>query len=569
MAGGLIEIVTYGSQDLYLTGTPEITFFKVVYRRHTNFSIESIRVNFDDTVGFGLTSNLTIPKVGDLINKMYLELVLPKMDLKRDTSSNDLKPALDAATENFDKVKQFMSITRRAYVGAFEVFIAENNNSSAELIRQVSIVFNEPGAINAITEFEELLGNTPDAPFIFDEVNIQGIVDSFPTDEPLENIFKALTVGIDKSIKTQNFYFIDLRTKREDNADETDDNIKFAWVDRIGHAIIDEVEIRIGGDKIDRQFGDWINIWYELTANRDLEKIYFKMIGNVEELTSFDRNAKPKYKLRIPMQFWFCRYTGLSIPLVALEFHDVTYHIKFRKIEDVSYIENGRKIFVSDTSDKLFLDEVPGELGLNIDATLLIDYIYLDSSERRRFAQSSHEYLIDQIQILEVSNINKSSLQCVLNNFCHPSKELIWVSQKRKYTKNLDGYTKLRWDNYSLTDENKGNPVKFSTINFHSYTRVPKLDSHYYNYVQPNQHHKTTPSDGINVYSFSLFPEEHQPSGSANLSRLSKILMILDFDPILFPEDEEGEILDVRIYTRNVNILRFLSGMGALAYTYG
>ena len=97
MAGGLIEIVTYGSQDLYLTGTPEITFFKVVYRRYTNFCMESIKVNFDDTVGFGLTSSLTVPKIGDLIHKMYLEVTLPMIEFKRDDASNDFSLEVKAA----------------------------------------------------------------------------------------------------------------------------------------------------------------------------------------------------------------------------------------------------------------------------------------------------------------------------------------------------------------------------------------------------------------------------------------------------------------------------------------
>jgi hypothetical protein len=114
MTGGLLEIVTYGSQDLYLTGTPEITFFKVVYRRHTNFAIENIRVNFDDTVGFGLDSSLTIPKVGDLVHKMYLEIILPKIDFKRNDASLDFQPALDQAEANFEILTDFMSLNRRA-----------------------------------------------------------------------------------------------------------------------------------------------------------------------------------------------------------------------------------------------------------------------------------------------------------------------------------------------------------------------------------------------------------------------------------------------------------------------
>ncbi len=79
MPGGIINIATYGSQDLFLTGTPEITYFKLVYRRHTNFALESVRLKFDDTVNFGKFSTLTFPKSGDLIHKMYLEVILPEV----------------------------------------------------------------------------------------------------------------------------------------------------------------------------------------------------------------------------------------------------------------------------------------------------------------------------------------------------------------------------------------------------------------------------------------------------------------------------------------------------------
>lgn len=568
MPGGLIEIVTYGSQDLYLTGTPEITFFKVVYRRHTNFSIESIKVNFDDTVGFGLTSNITLPKVGDLIHKMYLEIVLPRIDLKRDTFSNDLRPALDVAIANYEIVTNFMSLNRRAYVDAFEIFRAENNDNTGTLISSVNSIFNAD-TLDTQSDFRDLLENTEDITYTYDEISMQSIVENFTQDDLIENVFNAMTIGINKSVLLQEIFFNKFKTARQNDIDESNANLKFAWVDRIGHALIDEIEIKIGGHRVERQWGEWLNIWYELSANRDHEQIYFDLIGNVEELTSFDRNVKPRYKLKVPLQFWFNRYNGLAIPLVALEYHDVTLEVKFRKIQDVAYIEDGERIFVSEGMDKLFLDEIPAELDINIEASLFVDYIYLDTPERRRFAQSSHEYLIDQVQRLCITNVTQQTLSCVLNNFVHPSKELIWVAQRTSFVQNIDGYHKNLWDNYSISEENKGNIVKFATLDFHSYNRVQRYDGNYFNYLQPYQHHKTTPSDGINVYSFSIFPEEHQPSGSANFSRLSRVTLILEFDETLFPDNQNNEPIDVRIYTRNTNILRYLSGMAGCAFQYG
>ena len=245
-------------------------------------------------------------------------------------------------------------------MGALEIYQADNNTNTGLLINTVDNVFNDPNTILIVEDFKELLLSTPDAPFTYEEVSMQAITNSFDSTDIIDTVFNALTIGIDKSIKTQNYYFIDVKEKRNNHLNEMDDNLMFAWVNRIGHVLLDEIEIRIGGHKIDRQYGDWLNIWYELSANRNMENIYFKMIGNVPELTKFDRTIKPKYKLLIPMQFWFNRYNGSSIPLVALEYHDVSYHVKFRNIQDVSYIENNNKIFVSETKDQLFLDEVVG-----------------------------------------------------------------------------------------------------------------------------------------------------------------------------------------------------------------
>lgn len=592
MAGGLIQIATYGSQDLFLTGTPEITFFKVVYRRHTSFSMESIVVNFDDPTEFDSTSVAKIPKVGDLMHRTYVEIQLPEIDLQRTPAPstaevNDIKAQLTTAQNNYQIVKEFMTVNRNAFVSAYSVYISENNASEAVNDMNVAIknVFdaaqNTKSSVDPTQDVVSMMSNliatsVPAPPFIYNEISMQSIANRGIQNK--DELFNQLQIGIDKSIKTQKYYYDITVTTTEQLNDAQDQNIKFAWVDRIGHAIMESIEIKIGGHKIDKHYGDWLNIWYELSGNRSMETIYFKMIGNVQELTTFNREIKPSYTLRIPLQFWFCRFSGLSIPLVALEYHNVSIHIKFRKFEELCYIEQKAtttdpdiNIKYSKVDDGIKLDEVPGELGLNIQANLLIDYIYLDSPERRRFAQSSHEYLIEQLQFLEKTDVTQQNIQFNINNFVHPSKEIVWVSQKTSYTNNDDGTNRCRWDNYSVSDNNVGNSIIFSSLDFHSYKRVIKLDSSYFNYVQPYETHRATPSDGINMYSFSIFPEEHQPSGSANLSRLSRITLYMDFDPVLFDPTTKTIIdpLILRIYTRNLNILRIVSGFGGLAFTFG
>lgn len=573
MAGGLMQIVSYGNQDLFLTGVPEITYFKVVYRRHTSFSMESIKVDFDNNTGFGSTSIVKIPKIGDLMHRTYLEITLPKVDLLREVDSDvrELQDSLTNAENDYRNVTAFMVINRTSFVSAYGFFIPVNNpDAVSDMIITINDVFSRPGNQETITNMIDLLTLTEDTPFDYNEVSMQAITDNFDDSSLKEDLFRALEYGIDKSIKTQDFFFKRVLQARDNLEEAQSENIKFAWVEKIGTAIIDKMDIKVGGQVIDKQNGDWLNIWREFTLDRNLEELYDKMIGNVSSLTNFDRTVKEAYTLRVPLQFWFCRFTGLSLPLIALQYHNVTFSVRFRNMHDVSYIEENAKIKSNQLENGITLKDVPNEKGLDLTANLLIDYIFLDTKERKRFAQSSHEYLIEQLQVYEQKNITQKDIQIIINNFVHPTKEIIWVSQKRRFINNHNDSTRTQWHNYSMTDENKGNPIAFSSMDFNSYNRVIKLDKNYFNYVQPYSTHWATPSDGINSYSFSLFPEEQQPSGSANFSKISRIVMHLELDSTLF--DESNVIIDpvdIRIYTRNLNILRFINGIGGLAWVYG
>jgi hypothetical protein len=164
---------------------------------------------------------------------------------------------------------------------------------------------------------------------------------------------------------------------------------------------------------------------------------------------------------------------------------------------------------------------------------LLIDYIYLDGPERKKFAQGSHEYLIEQVQVIN-QNVNSTNTQ-LLMDYYHPCKEIIWIAQKDSYTRNTDGSVKCQWNNYGTSDvTGRGNPVLFSEMTFNGYTRIDKFSGTYFNQVQPNLYHTRSPADGINCYSFALIPEEHQPSGTCNFSRISRAMLTLYLDPNLF-----------------------------------
>jgi hypothetical protein len=203
------------------------------------------------------------------------------------------------------------------------------------------------------------------------------------------------------------------------------DCTRFAWVRKLGHVLIDYVECEIGGSRIDKHWGDWLTIWQEIARDISHDRGYNKMIGDVPELTRLDpvRDAstgtiKDEYTLYIPLQFWFNRNNGLALPLIALQYHEVRLNFFFRSFDQCCIFTNNVK------SASLFNRGTTG-VSISMDATLLVDYIYLDSEERRRFAQVGHEYLIEQLQFTGEVSVNTTNIITQLY-FNHPVKFLVW-----------------------------------------------------------------------------------------------------------------------------------------------
>ena len=596
MGGGLMQLVAYGAQDVYLTGNPQITFWKVTYRRYTNFAIESIEQTFNGQADFGRRVQCTISRNGDLAYRTYLQVTLP--------------------------------------------------------------------------EINQLMG-----------------------------------VGAYVAGQSQGVYA--------------------RWLDFPGEQLIAQVEVEIGGQRIDRQYGDWMHIWNQLTMTAEQQRGYFKMIGNTTQLTfitdpSFadvdgpcdsmaprqvcaPRNALPETTLYVPLQFWFCTNPGLALPLIALQYHEVKINLDIRPIDECLWAvttlscNGGPPINVANqyTAGR----PVPATIAYNqsiVAASLYVDYVFLDTDERRRMAQNPHEYLITQLQFTGDESVGSSSNKIKLN-FNHPVKELVWVvqpdqnvdycssltcdatlfkvlgAQPFNYTDavdalpnavhafggpqevaansnafidarglfqdagaldayipaNFSGYwngpsnpyneanlggievpgfntNNINNPNYPYSqqpppvygnktpvnvsvsaDHNSGssvsdagtfvltetsldmhcwgqNPVVTAKLQLNGQDRFSVREGSYFSWVQPYQAHTRNPDEGINVYSFALRPEEHQPSGTCNFSRIDNATLQL----VLSNSTVEGtKTAKVRVYATNYNVLRIMSGMGGLAYS--
>lgn len=567
MAGGLINIVTYGSQDLFLTGNPEITHFKVVYRRYTNFSMESIYVNFEDKVAFGQESHVVLPTVGDLVHKMYLEIIIPQIHFTRVTSSQAIaekKQIYLNSLINLNKVADFMAMNMSAYREALIEYQATNDTSIDGMKNAILEEFTVVGvgspssdlSLEIINAFQTLIAGI----FDFSIINLNDIAENLPSTTTKDEFIVIINKAVNASYMVVKHFQDIVNNSYNDYLEVQSTVLQFAWVKKLGHAIIDYIDVYIGGEKIDRHFGDWINIWYELTGNRDQETIYNKLIGNISELTNFDRTVKPSYVMQIPLQFWFCRFNGLALPLVALENNDVSITMKLKKFEHCAYVEN-------DPATGGNLNDYFDNNNLFIESRLLIDYIYLDGPERRKFAQSAHEYLIDQIQFIFLEDIAQEKIPIRLD-FNHPTKEIVWVIQRNSFVSNPDGTQECKWWNYGVNSDGSLNPVLNAQILFNGYERVSDFGPGYFNYVQPYYAHGNSPVDGVNMYSFGIKPEEQQPSGSCNFTRLANALINLTVSPSLYPILSSGEqdTVNVRMYGVNYNVLRIIGGMATLAF---
>jgi hypothetical protein len=443
MGGGLIQLVAYGAQDVYLTGNPQITFFKVAYRRHTNFAIEAIEQTFNGSSSFGSRVTCQVTRNGDLISRVYFT----------GTVTNTNEEAAGAALNN-----------------------------------------------------------------------------------------------------------------------------PVALVPYFGLKLLKTIELEIGGQRIDKHYSEWLYIWNELSLPVGKRDGYKLMVGGDKYNRSIMLNAKNSYSVYVPLEFWFCRNVGLALPLIALQYHEVKINIEFENATamidstpnisdrgDAPYDKDGATVSGGLKANSAFGSTNNSTKITLSNASLWVDYIFLDTDERRRFAQLSHEYLIEQLQFTgadTVSGNTTNSMKSIRMNFNHPCKELIWVVKPDPVASPTSG---LYWNNFS--DRNSDNqyilgrnPITKAKILLNGNDRFAERNGTYFNLVQPYQHHEYTPTifnNGINVYSFAIKPEDHQPSGTLNMSRIDTAVLSVS-------SSVNGTIY---IYTVNYNVLRILSGMGGLAYS--
>ena len=367
------------------------------------------------------------------------------------------------------------------------------------------------------------------------------------------------------------------------------DDVYISWVNAIGYHIIHFIEIRIGDRVIDRQYGEWMNIWSELTTTESKKEHLYSMIGKFDNFDETKQNGP--LNLYIPLSFWFCKDIGSSLPIVALQNQDVTIDIVFKDIESLWVSNNKEKAEQIIVQQSLGLQDYEIDIckrkpKIEFDSIcLLVDYIFLDTNERTFFAKNTHYYLIEQIQETSYSIDTTTNFNTFELSFNHPVKELVWVirgkqvgycNQWDNYSDtvlpNIDGFvpepeidncdkcaTPLEITIQSILSNIPSSPIKNAIIRFEGVERFERRDEKYFRVVQPWKYHSASSKKNIYIYSFCDEPEKLQPTGTANFSRLDRATLQIETKSNL----QESFIY---IYAMNYNVLECKNGLGHLLF---
>jgi hypothetical protein len=343
------------------------------------------------------------------------------------------------------------------------------------------------------------------------------------------------------------------------------------YIQGIGNYLIKSVTVEIGGQQIDEHYGQWMDIWSELNLSGSQLAGYGTMVGknyNEPAWKPYDPSVEPGSLIQVPLQFWFCRNPGLSIPLIALQFHEVKLKLSFQTFQKlVVAVTNGQ--YVPPT-----FNGMSPNLNANNNFRIWNTYYFLDTTERRKFAQNPHEYLVEQVQSQAGNIISLTQDNYIRINLNHPTKELIWVF-------NRNG-TNAQENDFSMGTNiiPNGTPAQFAPMfNFklmiNGTDRFKERKGEYFRLTQNYTHHTRVPGNYIYTYSFALRPEEHQPSGTCNFSRIdtSQLWFYLrntssspgnqDSTPL----ENYTELPEYNLYCPCYNVLRVMGGMAGLAYS--
>lgn len=472
-----MQLLAVGAQDQYLTVAPEMSYFKQIYKRPTNFSMQSVQTPFSSTPyinpGSKTTYTCKIPRVGDLLKDVFLSVQLPN------------------------------------------IFVPNN-------------------------------------------LTIQN----------------GIPVGLPK----------------------------FRWIPNIGNYMIYSYSLTADTQLLDQRWGEYNDISHELCGKADKAGTYNRMTGNEADFINpslmkpsivinnnhisysqypySSSSSQPTIKSRrlyIPLEFWFTKSPDIAIPLVALQYQIININVEFRALEDLFqvydpinniYVSPGqyRSLYNTSVSISDYLQfNGNGPNVIDLSAYLECNYVFLDTPERTFIATNSYDYLIEGVYRTETSGI--TNIYTITLSISNPIKELIWIT-RRSDIFNYNDWTNLT---ASIPENNSAPALATSKIIWNGVDRFDEKDSRYFNLLQPYEYHTSSPREGIYCYSFALYPEEIQPSGTFNASTINKTQLYVTVNPystskIPYVNGPNRSEYTITVYSVYYNIFRVMGGHGSMVF---
>ena len=528
MGGGIAQLASYGLADVYLTGEPQITFYKLVYKRHTLHSTESIQQTFDGTADFGRKATCTIARNGDLVGPVWLEITLPDLLAYNITPTpadgNSIDCTSAAAGLHRDPAGNYW----QTLVGAsYSNPVAFYDAASAKYYASATVASQPVTSYSSATGTYSSSGGTAASPA------------AYASELATWPYLCRSGGGVPYAYAPPSH--------------------QLRWVNSIAHALLSSVEIEIGGARIDKHYGEWLDILSELTEKEEKRAGFWEMVGKYADATydaGWDRAQSRSRPYYLPLRFCFNSNPGLYLPLVALSYHQIKYNFEFR-----DYLEC-IKAAVPVTS---LTTKLGGETLSMSACNIYADYVFLDAPERIRMAEIPHEYLITQLQFLgdeavpAPSDPNGTRARKYSLNFNHPVRELVWVYvAKSNYERDpVDGNN---WFKYGVPGDDTAEVFDEARLVINGHDRFSARSAGYFRLVQPYEHHTRVPTKKVHCYSFSLLsPEDYQPSGQANFSRF-------DTAQLQFTLNADLPVGKMKIFAHSFNVLRVATGLAGLAF---
>jgi hypothetical protein len=531
MTGGILQLVAKGYDDLYIINDPEITYFKIVYRRYTNFGMQPNILHFNDSVDFGKIARCKIKYLGDLISKTYLCINIPEIDISDEYyTTNNLNKILlkydinyDNQTSEIIKLSHYNEIYELINNKLIELYEEYKNTKITKIKNSIKIQLENIGFYNNNTWTFPILNELFKTNFNHNKLSKE-IYDIFHTGKP-----------------------------------------KVCWVNDLLYYLIESIEISIDNVVIDKHNSDILKSYGTLNNEYDKIRGTNQMIGNIDELTKYDSTKKSSKTLYLPLKFWFCNNYSQALPLVALLYSPIDIIVKFRTFEEVIVLSSYK------------LNKKP-----KLTAHILAHYVYVDEDERKRLCENKQEYLIETIQtgsdeIYDKTNIIESNIliedeikgnrkEYYIDyklNFNYTTKYIFWIVKPNIIN---NAFNKFDWNFYINNTLKTYNPITFMKIKFNGRDREVYKSSDIYQYIYPNNYFNELEKN-LYVYSFSLYPQQLQPSGTANFSKIADSSIVLYLNDILKDKLLESNYkFNMTCYAVNYNILRIFSGMGGIAF---